>query len=91
MRIHSVAIKFPNWCHYSKYTNDIYRWWTGLFRETVYLYDVQVSTSFVDAYEEYNYFYEVLWTFKMEEKAAITFCINLKKMDIETFEMSKSA
>jgi hypothetical protein len=31
----------------------------GLVRENVYLYDVQVSTSLVDACEDYNSFGEV--------------------------------
>jgi hypothetical protein len=37
----------------------IYRGWTGLLREEVYLYDVQVSTCLVDAYEDYICFGEV--------------------------------
>jgi hypothetical protein len=33
--------------------------WTGLVRENIYLYDVQASTCFVDAYEDYSCFGEV--------------------------------
>jgi hypothetical protein len=54
--IHSVTIKFLNWRYYSNTTNAIYRGWTGLVRENVYLYDAQVSTRLVDAYENYKCF-----------------------------------
>jgi hypothetical protein len=36
--IHSVTIKFPNWCYYSNITNAAYQEWTELVRENVYLY-----------------------------------------------------
>jgi hypothetical protein len=59
----------------------------------VYLYDVQVSTCLVDAYEDYNCFDEVIFFchvkgFKMEQRAAIKFCVKLKKT---AFEMLKRA
>jgi hypothetical protein len=38
--IHGVTIKFPNFHSYSNTTKAIYRRWTGLVREIVYLYDV---------------------------------------------------
>jgi hypothetical protein len=38
--VHSVTIKFTNWRYYSNTTNAIYRGWTGLLRENVYLYDM---------------------------------------------------
>jgi hypothetical protein len=57
--IHSVTIKFLNWCDYSNTTNVIYQGWRGLVREYVYLYDVQVSTSLVDSYKDYNCFGKV--------------------------------
>jgi hypothetical protein len=57
--VHSVTIKLPNWRLYSNITNAIYRGRSGLVRENVYLHDVQISTSLVDAYEDYNCFGEV--------------------------------
>jgi hypothetical protein len=57
--IHSVTVKFPNWCYYSNTTNTVNRGWTGLVRKNVYLYAVQVSTCLVDAYEDYICFGEV--------------------------------
>jgi hypothetical protein len=57
----SVTFKFPNWRYYRYTTNAIYRGWTGLVRENVYLYDEQVSTCLIDVhvYEDYNCFGEV--------------------------------
>jgi hypothetical protein len=43
--VHSMTIKFPNWRYYSNTTNAIYRGWTTLVRENVYLHDVQVSNE----------------------------------------------
>jgi hypothetical protein len=57
--IHSVTIKFPNWRYYSNTTNFNWRGWTGIVTKKVYLYDVQVSTCLVDAYEDYSCFGEV--------------------------------
>jgi hypothetical protein len=67
----------------------------GLVRENVYSYAVQVSDSLVNAYEDYNCFGEVSFFhrvdgFKMEQTAAIKFCVKLKKTAIETFEVLKS-
>jgi hypothetical protein len=68
---------------------------TGLFRENVYLYDVQVSTCLVEAYEDYNCF-EVSFfcrveRFKMEQRAAIECCVKLKTTATEMLEILKSA
>jgi hypothetical protein len=67
----------------------------GLVRENVYLYDVQISTCLVNAYEDYNCFGEVKFFchvkgFKMEQRAAIMFFVKLKKTATDTFEMLKS-
>jgi hypothetical protein len=43
----------------SNTSNAIYRGWTGLVRENIYLYIVPVSTCLFDAYEDYNCFGEV--------------------------------
>jgi hypothetical protein len=49
----------------------------------------------VDAYEDYSCFDGVSFFhvegFKMERRAAIKFCVKLKKTATETFEMWKSA
>jgi hypothetical protein len=50
--IHSVTIKFPNWLYYSNTTNAIYQGWTGLIREDICLYGMQVSICLVDAYDD---------------------------------------
>jgi hypothetical protein len=94
--IHSVTIKFPNWRYYNNTTKDIYRGWTRLVRENVYLYDMQVSTCLVYAYEDYSCFGEVSFFrrvegFKMERRAAIKFCVKWKKTATETSEMLRSA
>jgi hypothetical protein len=54
--------------------NTIYRRWTGLVRENIYLYDVNVSTCLVVAYEDYNCFgdsslFRAVEGFKMEQKS----------------------
>jgi hypothetical protein len=58
LHIHSSTIKFPNWRCYSNTTNAIYRGWTGLARERLFMY-VQVSTCLVEAYDDYSCFGEV--------------------------------
>jgi hypothetical protein len=67
----------------------------GLVRENVYLYDVQVSTCLVGAYEDYSCFSEVSFFVMLKvskwNRAAIKFCAKLKKAATETFEMLKSA
>jgi hypothetical protein len=54
---------------------------------------MQVSTSLVEAYENYNPFGEVSFfveDFKMEQRTAIELCVKLKKTTIEMFVMLKS-
>jgi hypothetical protein len=51
---------------------------------------MQGSTCLVDAYEDYNCFGEVSFfrrveCFKMEQRAAMKFCIKLNKAATETF------
>jgi hypothetical protein len=53
---------------------------------------MKVSTCLVDAYEDYNCFGEVSFFrpvegFKMKQRAAINYCVELKKTATETFEM----
>jgi hypothetical protein len=58
-----------------------------LVRENVYLYDVQVSTCLVDAYEDYDCF-EVFCHvrgFKMKQRSTVRCCVKLKKTATETF------
>jgi hypothetical protein len=65
----------------------------GLVGENVYLHDVQVSTCLIDAYEDYNCFSNVSFLcrrFQNEQRAAIKFCVRLKKTTLETSEMLKS-
>jgi hypothetical protein len=49
----------------------------------------------VDAYEDYScfggQFFRRVESFKMEQRAAIKFCVNSKKAATETFEMLKRA
>jgi uncharacterized metal-binding protein len=56
---------------------------------------MQVSTCLVDAYEDYNRFTKVSFFVVSKvskwNKAAIRFCVKLKKTATETFEMLKSA
>jgi hypothetical protein len=64
-----VTIKFQNRHYYNITTN-------ALVRENVYLCDVEVSTSLIDVYEDYNYVVEVSCFFvskasKLEQKVAI--------------------
>jgi hypothetical protein len=66
----------------------------GLVTENIYLYDVKLSSCFINAYD-YNCFGEVCSShrvegFKMEQRAAMKFCVKLKKTVIETFELLKS-
>jgi hypothetical protein len=68
-----------NWCCYSNTTDVIYWGWTGLARENISLYDVNVSACLVDAYGDYSCFGE------------ISFFVMLKVSATETFEMLKSA
>jgi hypothetical protein len=63
-----------------------------LVRKNVCLYDVEVSTCLVDAYEDYSCFSEVS-VFVMSKvskwnRAVIKFCVRLKKTGTETFEMA---
>jgi hypothetical protein len=59
----------------------------GLIRENFYLYDVQVSTCLVNAYEDYSslgeisFFFRRVEGFKMEQRAAIS--VKLKKTATE--------
>jgi transposase len=63
----------------------------------VYLYDVQVSTCFVDECEDYTtvlvklVFFGRVEGFKMEQRAATKFSVKLKKTGNEMFVMLKSA
>jgi hypothetical protein len=82
--IHSVTMKFPNWRYYSNTTNSIYREWTGIVKEEVYLYDVKVSTCLVEAYEDYNCFGEVSFVVvskvsKWNKEKGLIFC-NIKEI-----------
>jgi hypothetical protein len=67
-----MTIKFPNRCYYCNTTNAIYWGRMRLVRENIYLYDVQVSTCLVYAYEDYNCFGEVMG-FKMEQSSNLGF------------------
>jgi hypothetical protein len=107
-KLYSVTTEFLNWRffivkkintkngYYSNTANAIYRGWTGLVRENVYLYDKQVSSCLVDSYEDYSCFGGVSFFrrvegFKIEQRAAIEFYVKLKITATETFEMVKSA
>jgi hypothetical protein len=57
---------------------------------------VQISTCLVDAYEDYNCvgevsFFRHVGGFEMEQRAAIKFCVKLKKTATETFDVLKIA
>jgi hypothetical protein len=59
VEVHNETIKFQNIHYYSNTTNAVYRGRTGLLRENVHLYDVQISACLVYAHEDYNCFAEV--------------------------------
>jgi hypothetical protein len=53
----------------------------GLVRQNVYLYDMQVSTCLVDAYEDYNFYVEVSFfivskVLKWEKEQRLSFVYN---------------
>jgi hypothetical protein len=64
-----------------------------IVKENVYVYDVQVVTRLIDAYEEYSCLGEGSFVnfrgIKMEQSAEIQFCVKLKKTGIKLFEMLK--
>jgi hypothetical protein len=80
--VHSETVKFTNWCYTSATTNAIYQEWMELVGENVYLFDVQIVTFLVFAFEDFN-FLVVSFFIVSKERRAAKFCVELKRTAAE--------